>query len=62
MPYKFSKHYQAQINRFVAENTDERIAIEDEVIYFSYSFAKKLFQPAINKILECTESVLSKIN
>ena len=61
MPHKFLKHYQAQIDRFVAENTDERIGIEDGTIYFSYSFAKKLFQPAINKMLKCTESVLSKL-
>ena len=61
MPYKFLKHYEIQINRFATENTDERIEIEDEYIIVSYSFAKKLFQPAINKILECTESVLSKL-
>ena len=61
MPHKFLNHYQAQIDRFVAENTEERIAIEDDMIYFSYSFAKKLFQPALEKILECTESVLSKL-
>ena len=61
MPHKFLKHYQAQIDRFVAENTDERIAIEDGTIYYSYSLAKKLFQPALEKILKCTESVLSKL-
>ena len=61
MPYKFFKHYEIQIERFVTGNTDERIAIENDEIFFSYSFAKKLFQPAVNKILECTESVLSKL-
>ena len=61
MPYKFFMHYKIQIDRFDMGCTDERIAIEHDEIFFSYSFAKKLFQPAINKILECTESVLSKL-
>lgn len=61
MPYKFFKHYKTQIDNFTSANTDEKIEIEDDSIFFSYSFVKKLFQPAVNKILECTESVLSKL-
>ena len=57
----FSKHYKTQIDNFTSANTDEKIEIEDDSIFFSYSFVKKLFQPAVNKILECTESVLSKL-
>ena len=62
IPSKFFEYYQVQFDRFANENTDKRIELEDDTLYISYHCAKQLFQPAIDNILECTESVLSKLS
>ena len=61
IPSGFFEHYQVQFDKFANENEDKRIELEDDTLFISYHCAKQLFQPAIDNILECTESVLSKL-
>ena len=62
IPSEFFEHYQVQFDKFANENEDKRIELEDDTLFISYHCAKQLFQPAIDKILECIESVLSKLS
>lgn len=59
IPYEMSSFYGPDsIEQGVEALNDDRIQLEEDILYIKYSKMKEIFQPAVDGILECVSAVL----
>ncbi len=62
IPFEMMSFYGSdEIEQGVAELNDDRIQLEDDIIYIKYSKMRDIFKPAVEGILSCVSSVLEKV-
>ena len=64
LPDKFYRHYKLDLrdDHHIPEIKENWVEREDDCIFIYYRRVQELFKPAINSILECTESVLFQLS
>ena len=63
IPYEMGAFYGSEeIEQGIEKLNDDRVQLDDDIIYIKYSKMREIFKPAVDGILICVSSVLEKVN